>query len=247
MELAECLELRQHEIVSLVGSGGKTSLLNYLTRYYQQERIVMTTTTKLFLPPATNYDHAILTVQQPVVLDRGITLLGTPVPAINKLAQPTLHMLKQAFEQCDKAFIEADGAKMRPLKGWLATEPVIVPATTTTIGIIPLSVCGQPICEQTVHRLPEFLALGDFKYRQMITPAVLARVISQPCGLFQHSCGRKVLFLNQAEYLTPQYCRKVVAALPMDFLQQITLIISGSTNKQQGMILWRNEPLQKRS
>lgn len=247
MELAKCLELNRHEIVSIVGSGGKTSLLNYLAQYYRQEYTVMTTTTKIFLPRTIDYDRAILTNNKSFILDKGITLLGAPLPRVNKLAQPVLPVLKKAFKQADKVFIEADGAKMRPLKGWWTTEPVIIPETTTTVGVIPLSVCGQSICEQTVHRLPEFLALGDFKYHQLITPVVLARVISQSGGLFQHSQGRKILFLNQAECAALQSDYEVLAALSTRFLRQLALVISGSIKTQQGMIIWRNEQLQKQS
>lgn len=76
---------------------------------------------------------------------------------------------------------------------------------------------------------------------------MLARVISQSGGLFQHSQGRKILFLNQAECAALQSDYEVLAALSTRFLRQLALVISGSIKTQQGMIIWRNEQLQKQS
>ncbi|NRR74941.1 hypothetical protein HRD57_02125 [Tetragenococcus halophilus] len=62
-----------------------------------------------------------------------------------------------------RVFLEADGAKQRPLKAWADFEPVIVSETTTTIGIIPLCVLGQRTDETIIHRLPYYLKLVSVK------------------------------------------------------------------------------------
>ncbi|MFC6170048.1 selenium cofactor biosynthesis protein YqeC [Loigolactobacillus jiayinensis] len=248
MSLVDCFALHKYEIISIVGSGGKTTLLNYLAQCFRTERVLMTTTTKIFLPERSIYDQCISPLEPCVSLQTGITLLGRPVTGQPKLASPSPLTLRSALLHCDKAFIEADGAKRRPLKGWNRTEPVIVSETTMTIGVVPVNICGYPMDTAYIHRLSKFLALGDFCEQQIITPAILAQVISHPQGLFRLSRGRKILFLNQVETATTvEQVKKVIAALPQPFLNQIAYIVSGSARQQQGMIVWQNKQLQKQS
>ena len=74
---------------------------------------------------------------------------------------PAMTSFQTLFQHFTKVFLEADGSKQRPLKGWSSYEPVILKETTTTIGVLPISVIGQKIDETTIHRLPLFLELTD--------------------------------------------------------------------------------------
>jgi len=83
------------------------------------------------------------------------------------------------------------------LKGWSSYEPVILKETTTTIGVLPISVIGQKIDETTIHRLPLFLELTDAQQQEPITETLLAQLIAHPKGLFKESQGKRILCLNQ--------------------------------------------------
>ena len=50
------LNLKKGDVISIVGAGGKTTLLNYLSHKYSIDNsVLMTTTTKIFTP--LNYDY----------------------------------------------------------------------------------------------------------------------------------------------------------------------------------------------
>ena len=48
--LKKCFDLQGKEIVSIVGSGGKTSLMWALAKTYRKEAVLVSTTTKLGFP-----------------------------------------------------------------------------------------------------------------------------------------------------------------------------------------------------
>lgn len=233
MALVDLLALKQHEVVSIVGSGGKTTLLNALAQIYHKQKILMTTTTKISPPTQDLYQSAILTNTESTPAANGVTLWG--IPNVNgKLSAPNLALLKKQLINYDKILIEADGAKRKPLKAWADFEPVVISDTTTTIGILPLNICGRKINASIVHRLDIFLALGDFYLGQVINPTVLARVISHPQGLFKGARGRKILLLNRvASPQTKAWAQQVVAALPAQCRADLSLIVGGNFKEQQ--------------
>ena len=53
----EILHLCQNDIVSIVGSGGKTSLMFHLSLQYPARKILITTTTKIMLPNRQLYEY----------------------------------------------------------------------------------------------------------------------------------------------------------------------------------------------
>ena len=61
---------------------------------------------------------------------------------------------------------------------------MILKETTTTIGVLPISVIGQKIDETTIHRLP-LLELTDAQLQEPITETLLAQLIDHPKGLFK--------------------------------------------------------------
>lgn len=242
MLLSDCFDFQTKEVVSIVGSGGKTTLMNYLTKAFRSQRVLMTTTTKIRIPEAADYDYRLTPGFLPETVQPGISLIGQPVPSKmgRKLGSVPLSELADLIPCFDKTFNEADGAKTRLLKAWRPGEPVILEETTCTIGVVPLNTIGRRIDDETVHRLPKFLEFGPFHKDQLIDLNVLAAVISHPEGIFAQALGRRILVLNHADTaLALENAKQLVAGLDPSFLRSMDRIIAANTLQQWGQVLWQ--------
>jgi hypothetical protein len=175
------------QVVSLVGSGGKTTLMWRLARSLAAggARVLVSTTTKIW-PPTTGE------------ILPGVTVAGTVNATTGKLEAPPPDELRALCACFDYVLLEADGSAGKPLKAWAAHEPVVCDYTTMTIAVLPLC-SGMTLSPATVHRLPLFtLAYHDVCESKLesttVVPAHLARIIQG--GLFYRSYGTKVLVMH---------------------------------------------------
>ena len=110
--------------------------------------------------------------------------------------------------------------------------------TTTTIGVLPISVIGQKIDETTIHRLP-LLELTDAQLQEPITETLLAQLIDHPKGLFKESQGQRILCLNQThtrrEFVQAM---NVCLQLPKSCFEKLDKIIACNMELEKGLILW---------
>lgn len=198
------LTIETGDVVCCVGAGGKTSLMFHLAQEAKELglKVLVTTTTKIFIPATGQYDVLDLSGQLfaagPVPLP-GISVGGLPSPVAGKMSGVDTDLLEVQRKQFDLVLIEADGAAQKPLKGWNATEPVIPTFTTRTIGIVDIETIGRIICPSLVHRLDIFLGLTGGKVGEPITVDHLYRMIVHRKGLFFQAQGEKVLFINKVE------------------------------------------------
>ena len=187
-------------IVSLVGGGGKTTLLYAMADHCARKgwRVLVTTTTHI-RQPVSGYapDDAALTA----LWQAGhYAVVGTPAES-GKLTLPPqlLHRMAQA----DAVFIEADGAKHHPCKLPAAHEPVLLCQSDIVLAVAGLSALGKPlreVCFRYDTIRPQFLSAAP---DASLTPPMLAQLIASTQG------GRKAVgdrqfyaVLNQAD--TPE-------------------------------------------
>ncbi|MCL2368342.1 MAG: selenium cofactor biosynthesis protein YqeC [Oscillospiraceae bacterium] len=181
MSYTEFLGLKPGDVVAIVGSGGKTTLLWQLAAENRDRRVLVSTTTKMMCPTAEER--------------AGIELLHGPIEG-EKITAPDMDALRAASAEAELTLIECDGAKRLPLKGWADHEPVVPDFATVTIGVLPLWPLGHPVGEEIVHRVEAFCALTGAKLGDPVTSDHLIRVITHPDGLFRRARGRQILYLN---------------------------------------------------
>ncbi len=194
-------------IVSLVGGGGKTTLLYAMAAHCAHKgwRVLVTTTTHI-RQPAVCYapDEATLAV----LWQAGqYAVIGTPTEN-GKLTLPPQQLLHR-MAQADAVFIEADGAKHYPCKLPAAHEPVLLPQSDIVLAVAGLSALGKPlreVCFRYDIIRPQFLAAAA---DAPLTPPMLAQLLASAQG------GRKAVgdrqfyaVLNQAD--TPELRRQGV-------------------------------------
>lgn len=239
--LVECLNIQGHQIVSLLGSGGKTSLMWYLARYYHKEKILISTTTKIGYPAPETYDFfATDNFTSLKNAKSGITVAGALCHDGQKLMMPKDSSFRESFSYFDKVFLESDGSKQLPLKGWASFEPVILPETTVSIGLIPVSAVGKLVDEQTIHRLPLFLKCTNTKEGESISVQTIADVMTASNGLFAKTQGKSIVCLNQVDSEEKlSQARQITSLLPKIWLENnLTKVIACNVQSKEGIVLW---------
>ncbi len=182
-ELAKTLELGSHELISLVGGGGKTTMLLSLGRQLEGT-VVLTTTTKM------NKDHTdgypVLFSPSDTELSDALASHGTVVVWRGTDGRKALGVQP---EFCDRWFglanhvvVEADGARRRPLTAPGPFEPVVPQHTTLLVACVGADSFGRVIADQC-HRPMRVAALAGCSPYQRLTPERLAKVLLSERGL----------------------------------------------------------------
>ena len=189
-------------VVSLVGGGGKTTLLYALSEHCARRgwRVLAGTTTHI-RQPKQNFAAADADVKA-LWAAGAFAVLGTP-DGSGKLTAPPPRQLEHWMEQADAVFLEADGAKRLPCKAPAAHEPVLLPQSDIVLALAGLSALDRPlreVCFRYDTIRPQFLAAAP---DAPLTPPVLAQLLASTQG------GRKAVgdrqfyaVLNQAD--TPE-------------------------------------------
>lgn len=138
----DCMDL-PGRVISLVGGGGKTTLLFHLAEYFQAKglRTAVITTTKIYRPDRV--------CKSPVQCEAAwasgeYAVCGQDAPG-GKLTAPVPDLLEWLLEQSEILLVEADGARRMACKMPAEHEPVLLPQTDTVIGVMGLDVLGQPV------------------------------------------------------------------------------------------------------
>ncbi len=196
--------IKKSDLVSICGAGGKTTLLCRLADEAKALgfKVLVTTTTKLFMPEASQYDAIDLSgnvLFEPPPQLPGVYFCATGKRGDLKVTGVSIEALQLRKGLSDLILIEADGAAQKKRKGWRETEPVIPEMTTKTIGIVDIQTLNQTISEDLVHRIERFCQLVDSKPGATLTSDHLARMIRHKNGLFQYARGQRLLYFNKIE------------------------------------------------
>ncbi len=212
--LIEALQLQHGGVVSLVGAGGKTSLMFRLAAELVDagKRVITTTTTKILYPTETQSRHVLvdpdphrlrrraaaaageyrhLTLAHPRREDHPEKLTGLSPQLVDEL---------WATGRWDCILVEADGAAGRPLKAPADHEPVISAGTTCVVGVVGVRVLGGTATEEWVFRLEHFCRVTGLAQGEPVTPGAVATLLLSKRGIFKGAPhgARRAVFLNLA-------------------------------------------------
>ncbi|MBP1745157.1 MAG: hypothetical protein H6Q58_2135 [Firmicutes bacterium] len=187
-------------VVSIVGAGGKTTLMFALAGMLSRSgKVLVTTTTKIYVPYPGQYDFMAIGSSNFDMYNRmpanGIYIYGSAVNDENKiigLAPGDVDRLAPFF---DYVLVESDGAKRKLIKGWSKSEPVICGSTTHTVGVLNLNALGLTVDEENVHRVDEFMNITGARMHDRINEDHLASLVFHKDGLFRNSTGEKIVYI----------------------------------------------------
>lgn len=196
-DLSPLLGLADSQIITFIGGGGKTSLMNTLGKEFASHGYptLLTTTTHIMKPDFLSDESYIENEDLGQLANIFTNLkkntlplaaLGIPEKMVNsnvKWRSPSSDFCEKTAEFSKKFFTknpykslkilcEGDGSKRLPIKLPKDGEPVFFPKTDTVIGVIGLSCLGKPI-KETLFRyelLPNLTSL-DNHFIKSLQPA----------------------------------------------------------------------------
>lgn len=172
MALAETLSVRPG-VTSVIGSGGKTSLLSALARELPGTVVLTTTTHILPFPDVPLVTSADACDVRAALAESRVVCVGSQAEKNGKLVAPELGIDALA-SLADYVIVEADGARRLPLKAHAPWEPVIPACSDRTILVFGASGLGNPVREK-VHRPELFCELAGCAPDDLATPELVAR------------------------------------------------------------------------
>jgi probable selenium-dependent hydroxylase accessory protein YqeC len=225
--LFSVLEIDPPQILAIVGSGGKTSLMYALAEEALARglRAITTTTTKIF-PPRPEQSPTVILTEKPddliaeageaLVEHRHVTVAAGQLDS-GKLdgIKPEMVGLLLAHTGADMVIVEADGARGLPLKAPAIHEPVIPGLTELVVPVVGLSGLGRPLDEDTVFRSEIFSDFSGIALGQAITAEGIGRALFHPDGLLRRvGVGTRVIpLLNQADLIDGSIAHSAARAI----------------------------------
>ncbi len=215
MTLKEALGLKQGEMLSLIGAGGKTTTLFRLAHelWEEKHKVLVTTTTKIFKPAKPHVQKLYVTQDLEVLLDELAKIKEPLIVGVGYGLDDTGKLIGLPPEWFDSLrrrggmdwiLIEADGAASRPLKVPAEHEPVVPEGCALTVWVMGIKVLGKPLTTDWVHRAERGAALLGVQPGSPVTEELIFRLVQHPQGCLKGipPKSRKIALINQAD--TPE-------------------------------------------
>ncbi|AMQ42493.1 hypothetical protein AMS64_08975 [Aeromonas veronii] len=198
-------------LISLCGAGGKTSTLFWLAEYFYQQgkRVLITTTTRMFLPAPSHYRELIIETDLVRQLTRCQALPDGPAlvalfshldERTGKVAGPTPQQIDliKGQRRFDLILVEADGAHHKLLKVPALHEPCIPHQSDWVIALLGGAMVGANAEPAQIHRWAELQALYGIAAGEPLDWALFDKLLSHPEGLFKGTPpgARRIWFIN---------------------------------------------------
>jgi probable selenium-dependent hydroxylase accessory protein YqeC len=207
------LGLSAKEVVSLVGAGGKTTLMFRLAKelVLSGKKVVTTTTTKIFEPTVEETNFLFIDPDEGKIknfvrhhLDQyhHITVAQTRIGS-GKLKGISPNLVKElwSLDGMDTIIVEADGAAGRTIKAPREGEPVFPSNTTLVVAILGVDGMEMELNEQNVFQPERISKLTGISIGERMTDEGMAILMTHPEGVFKGapSSSRVVAFLNKVD------------------------------------------------
>lgn len=180
-------------VIAVIGAGGKTTALPLLAKQSGKEKVLITTTTKIYPMEGSLID--------PTGEELAAALSGTICAGSReregKLGILPPDVLEIGLKTADLVIYEGDGSHHHPLKLHRENEPVILPRTTHCLIVAGLSALGKPV-EEVIHRY-------DLNHRwrknpmRIVGPAEILQCIKETASASGLTYDRLRVFLNQTD------------------------------------------------
>lgn len=204
MTLYDGLRLPERGCISLVGGGGKTTLLLRLAEQFslRGQSVVVTTTTHMLRKQGEEAGPLLYEGDADSLADalrvHPVVCIGTPAPN-GKLSAPSEELLNAAFAQAHWVMAEVDGARCLPIKAPAAHEPVLLDSGLV-IAVAGLSALGRPL-NQICFRFELACELLGASAETILTPKLLGKLLTSQDGQYKgvEDLSRFRVVLNQGD------------------------------------------------
>jgi len=196
-------------IVSITGSGGKTSLIKLLSHAFKDDgkKVLISTTTKIQAPGCFDFgaDAYLGKYGGYEPKEGNITYYAMDYGVKEKRCMP--EDLEEFFPSYDVVLLEADGSRSLPLKYHSGRDPVVLPETDVTLMVMGASGFMHGSSE-VCFGYPSN-AIADFDFFQML--------IDSEEGVLKRAKGKKAIIINQCDSYGFESLLKLKAPCPILF------------------------------
>lgn len=166
-------------VTTVIGGGGKTTLLHTLATELKEKGTVIITTTTHILPSTVFHNVIDGTISLPLLSEQlsqyKCICLGKQTN--NGKLCTTSHTFDDLCSVADYVLVEADGSKHLPLKAHLDFEPVIPIESTQIITVVGVDCVGKKL-EDATHRCDKACELLACNKEDVITEKMVAELIN---------------------------------------------------------------------
>ncbi len=183
-------------LITLVGAGGKTSLMYELAKEVRTLglSVITSTTTRIFRPTEnlvpvvhlTEDDEWRHNVIRDVSRHGHVCVAKSHDITSNKLLGLGDLEISHLIRMAQVTIVEGDGAAGHAVKGVEDWEPRIPSVSNIVIYVVGLDCIGKPANCAVVHKLHKFLHLTGQRQNRLISLTSLARLITHPDGGFRN-------------------------------------------------------------
>ncbi len=249
--LISALNLKpKRDIISIVGAGGKTTILTRLAKEleYMGKKVIITTTTHLEILdfPLIRYSKEL----SPGLITRieNATNENSPLIAKRKVKGSKLKglSLKQITDlnkevTFDYMLIEADGANHKSLKAPHRYEPQVPPCTSHYIVVIGYDIISKKLNKKNVHR-PQLVARATKRKLGLpIKPKDIISLLNHPNGLLKRRppATKTTVILNKVSRRESKEARQLAQNI-LKFGAGINSVVYGEMNKPHQLFLFNS-------
>ena len=194
-------EKKRPRIISVVGAGGKTTLIYRLAGGLERKglRVLITTTTKMYVPKRRfiswesgigeegdkGKQESAKQMEEKIRVklhEEGIVVVGRILNGEEKFTGISEKVRSILPNLCDVLLVEADGSRQKPVKVPAEHEPVLFPASDLVIGVLGMNSVGQRILK-AAHRPEDVAAFLNTSVEHWITEEDLEKIAESPLGL----------------------------------------------------------------
>ncbi len=243
----------EHEVISLVGGGGKTTLMFALARELVAagHRVLTTTTTKILEAEPSLHGFPSLVVEedeeklfelvvQQLEQREQVTAARARLPEWGKLRGVTPEAVDRLAQQRQIAHIivEADGAAHRSLKAPNLTEPVIPSSTTLVVPVVGLDVLGLRLTEENVFRSHLASEITGVPLGGSVTAETIVTLVIHPRGMAKGSPPRAriIPFINKLDMGDLSVARELAAMVLREGYPRISHVVLGQAREDEPVL-----------
>lgn len=213
--LKEALDIHPKEVISLVGAGGKTTLMSALAKELSNNKgvVITTTTTKIFPPSSSCKSFLFLSPDEDKIVNfiikdgikfGHITVCSRILADSGKLkgVDPEFVLKLKKLRPINYIIVEADGASKKPLKAPNPEfEPVIPRSSTLVIPVVGIDALGCKLSEENVFRSKIASKLTGLSLGEAVSAEAIVTLILHPSGIMRGSPdnARIIPFINKID------------------------------------------------
>lgn len=234
MNLIQAFGFTQKEIISFIGTGGKTSVLFQIARQYKCPVLITTTTHISELETGLADHHIVLDENNHLkAIDlnnlKGVILITGPRTLDAMYGSPKLTEMEEIY-QCSQnnqfpLLIEADGSREESFQTTEDNEPEIPTFSTCVVNVVDLAAIGKPLGEEWGFRSDKFSEASDLGEGEIISANSLTKILSSKNGCLKYieDNVNKYLIFIQADNIQLQALAGKMADDLIPFYEKIVI------------------------